>query len=183
MNFTPKDLERLYGERIFILPDVLKGEAGYEESVQAAEEETPQETVEATSTETPAQESMKQEAEPPVIEWKPKDNSKVLFVLRPKEFTDRSLTNLLKKIVEAMKIPFSDAGFGIMREIPSETDWEAMPNQFAIIFDEAANFSRQNPLIYKDKEIHFAPKLAQLNGNREAKKELWDRLQGIMEKI
>lgn len=202
MDFTLDDIRKLYGEQIFLVPDEnapakqpesLKETKTPVTKVKPAQEPVAKtvvvvpETEEKGATEVIPQETPNTLAQPeptePGITWKPKEKSKVLFVLYPKEFKNKKLTNLLKDIVGAMQIPFDDAGFGTLEGPIGPIDWEAMPNPFAVIFDTSLNSSGQNPLVVGNKKIFFAAKLADLEASRDLKKELWKHLQVIMNEM
>lgn len=187
MELTLDDIRRLYGEFIYVIPEpgtetsTPKTAAHSKESVVIPPEKVAETPVASEKPTTPSPSG--DSASKPGIVWKPKENSKVLFVLHPDEFKTKKLTNLLKDIVAAMKIPFEDAGFGTIEGQVGPLDWQAMPNPFAVIFDLELNRSGENPIELDGKKVYFAAKLAELEANRTLKMDLWKRLQEIMSEM
>lgn len=188
MDFTLDDIKNLYGDFIYIIPEAGQIKQPAKPAVEKKEapvvqETAPEELPEKSPKEKAAPTPKTPEAAAPGITWKPKENSKVLFVLHPDEFKNKKLTNLLKDIVAAMKIPFEDAGFGTIEGPVGPSDWKSMPNPYAVIFDLELNRSGENPLLVGDKKIYFSGTLAELESNRTMKRELWNHLQSIMNEM
>lgn len=130
--------------------------------------------------------SEEQEHVPPTgaIHWRPKPDSKVLFVLHQAEIRDTELAGLLKKIVQSIGIPFEAAGFGIIREgKPNRADFLGMPNPYAVVFDDSLAPEGQLHIESDGKDIFFTANLARLNDDQSAKRTLWEHLKTIKSKL
>lgn len=174
MELIPEDLQRLYGDRFFIVP----GQGA--EGNSTAKEKAPSNQQGSTSDNSP---SSSQEEPTGKLVWRPKPASKVLFILHASELKNKELTDLLKKIVESIKIPFEAAGFGVLTGDVNSADFQDMPNPFGVLFDSSIRFGDQNPLDVNGGKLFFTYKLSELMENRDYKKELWEQLQEIQSQI
>ncbi len=176
MNLNLEDLQRLYGDRFFLVP----GDDTYHPFVVPAKGSTPIQS--STTTEEVLRPTGK-------LIWRPKPRSKVLFIIHQSELKDKVLTDLLKKIVESIEIPFDSAGFGIITGKINAMDFEGMPNPFGVVFDNALMFGDSNPIMVpRNKNIesgtlYFTQRLSKLKGDKELKKALWEQLQEIRQKL
>lgn len=170
VELTPADVARIYGKRLFAIPS--KG---------------PQEVVNATvlpeKVAAPVAKPIEKEPSLPAFTWKGKPTQRVVFIMNQEEFTDRELTELLKKIVRSIKLPLEEAGFGIVNRKPVEEDFADIPVRFAVVLDDSLNPSGINPLRLGDKFIVFGKRLSLLANDQGHKKALWDRLQEMMNEI
>lgn len=114
------------------------------------------------------------------IIWKPKPTSRILFVLREQEIRNKELTEFLRKIVEATKTPLDQAGFGVIKGTPTLSDFQQMPNPYAVVFDHETPLFRERMLTLQGNEIFFTQTLAMLQSNPEEKKALWEQLKRWM---
>lgn len=118
----------------------------------------------------------------PVI-WKPKAESKVLFIIHRAELKQKELGDLLKKIVESIEIPFEQAGFGIIAGKPQLDDLLNMPNPYGVVFDYNFVEGGTNPVDKNGNRLYITRTLQELAENREYKMELWGFLKEIKTKI
>ena len=179
MELKSEDLQRLYGDWIFIVP----GEG--EEQASVSENEAPAPKTEPDSP-TNTVSSPPADASPAPtgkLIWRPKEASKVLFILHQSELREKELTDLLKKIVESIKIPFDAAGFGVITGEINAADFANMPNPFGVLFDSDLRFGDGNPSDVNGGKLYFTHQLAALNENRDLKKELWGQLQEIQQQL
>lgn len=185
------DLKAIYGSTFFLVPgdelsqpiDVvadstsMTSEAPQEAPVKGTEEKPLEETVETVNTSAGLRPTG-------AIQWRPKPSSRVLFILQQAELKDKELTELLKKIVQSIGIPFDAAGFGIVKGEINQADLEGLPNPFGVVFDKGLGYSEENPVPLKDhKELFFSYKLGELKDNKQYKIELWEHLKKVKEKL
>lgn len=172
MKLGNEDIKRLYGDVFYIAKEDFVNGKGEPQPEMDEIKTVPSENIE------------KEELVPTgCINWRPKANSQVLFILHQKELKEKELTDLLKKIVQSIEIPFEAAGFGILTDTPNEADLDELPNQFGVVFDLSLNYSEQNPVDTKNGKLFFAATLSQLQNDRQAKMELWSQLKSIKEKL
>ncbi|MEM1000686.1 MAG: hypothetical protein AAGN35_26770 [Bacteroidota bacterium] len=185
---TPEDVARLYGDRIYLVDDLL----GAVEPPPREAPRTlltvvrdPESAAPVAPPETPAPPEPEKPKEKkasylkPGITWKPKDNSKVLFILHQAELKNKTLTELLKQIVLSIEIPFESAGFGIIKGPVVETEFEEMPNPYGIVFDETLLPGEKNPMPTVDGSVFFTQRLKDLQHDKTAKRALWNYLKSI----
>lgn len=136
---------------------------------------------------TPQQEPEKPQPEKvaatPGIVWRLKETSKMLFVLHQDEFKDKALTELLKKIVESLKIPFEAAGFGMITGTVNPSEFDTMPKDIAVVFDRDLLGPSSNPRTVAVGEVYFTHKLALLANDQAYKRELWNYLKQVQSKL
>jgi DNA polymerase III psi subunit len=192
------DVARLYGGHFYLIDPVSP--AG-DESLQAGapltlltlpdQSEEPPKSQDTTQTSGKEEENSpeadqgrdrpvrKASYDKPGIDWRPKENSKVLFVLHQSELKNKVLTELLKQIVLSINIPFDSAGFGIIKGPVSELEFQEMPNPNAIVFDPELLPGDKNPMPVVDGSIFFTERLKDLQHDKNAKRALWDHLKSI----
>ena len=191
-----EDVVRLYGDRFYVVSDedvAVTAEAPAEtrattpevaEVGETSPEKPAEKPVEKTAEKpTEAEEAAKVEEKDPGIIWRPKETSKVLFILHQSELKDKELTDLLKKIVQSIEIPFESAGFGIIVGEVRAEDFQAMPNPMGVIFDQSLNNTNENPAGIDGKTIWFTHRLAELKDNRDYKLALWESLKVIKKNL
>ena len=195
---TPEDVARLYGDRIYLVDDLLADSIAPAEeaprtlltvvrdpedkaATPAAKASPPAETANKEEAKAPESKSKAKTASylKPGITWKPKDTSKVLFILHQSELKNKVLTELLKQIVLSIGIPFESAGFGIIKGPVVETEFEEMPNPYGIVFDQELLPGEKNPMPTFEGSIFFTMKLRDLQHDKGAKRDLWNFLKSI----
>lgn len=158
MDFTPEDVKRLYGSRLFLLPD----------DPAASPLSVPTEHAEATTTATPepAVEAKAPAALDPAIfatgtaiDWKMKANANLALVLTAAEFATRELTALLKQAVLDAGVNVARIGFGIYEADAPNWDFGSMPVSVAVVCGACAGQLSQ-PLTVGDKQLFPAPSLS-----------------------
>ncbi len=212
MDLIFDDLQKLYGDRFFLVP----GDAVFSSSeanseplpeaqtvtpVEAQVETAPEAQVETTpeaQVATPVERKDSHESPPSSEEvltptgkltWRPKPQSQVLFILHASELGNRELTDLLKKIVASIEIPFDAAGFGVITGEINAADFRDMPNPYGVVFDNGLIFGDTNPTKVpggqniEEGTLYFTHRLAELKDDRELKKALWEQLQEIQQKL
>ena len=193
------DLQGLYGDKLYVLPEdpgvsQPSPKPPMEEKSEAKE---PVSKVAATEQSEPQEVDPPQQVQPKVpakpandglneagqITWRPKPTSKVLFILHQEELRNKELTELLKKIVQSIEIPFESAGFGIVKGLPELKQFHGMPNPFGVVFDHVLNPSGDNPVEVEGGRLYFTHKLDELKDNRDYKRALWEFLKEIKSSI
>jgi hypothetical protein len=118
----------------------------------------------------------------PPIRFIHKPDAGITFFLRETEFQRKDLTDILKKIVEAMQIPFSEVSFGkILRPAKSE-DFAQMKTPYGVILD--LNYlpldagEMESPDM---KGLHVIPCLVDMQENEGVKRKAWQRLKKLSE--
>ncbi|MCS6905218.1 MAG: hypothetical protein RML72_01025 [Bacteroidia bacterium] len=129
--------------------------------------------------ETPSQLHKQTSFDEKALIWKTKPNGKITVILAEPEFKDKSLTNLLKNIVQALKIPFEAVNFGVITKAISLANLETMPTEQGIIFGNDFISTNSNPLKYANRTIYVVPKLSQMINNQEMKKIAWNTLKEL----
>lgn len=190
---TPDDVARVYGDRFFLmegLPTLDDAELETPqqqtlltvvgESEKAAPQKAEQDTVEAPKEEEKAAKPVRKASyDKPGIEWRPKESSKVLFILHQSELKNKVLTELLKQIVLSIGISFDSAGFGIIKGPVSEMEFQEMPNPYGIVFDTTLLPGEKNPMPAPDGSIFFTQRLKDLQHDKNAKRDLWNYLKSL----
>lgn len=119
----------------------------------------------------------------PGIHWRPKPTSKMLFVLQQTELKDSLLTDFLKKIVASVEVPFEEAGFGIIHGPVHLKEFEQMPHRYAVVFDNDI-WKRPDALAtLGSNQVFFTKRLAYLQQDADAKRELWAYLKQLKETL
>ncbi len=188
MELKAEDLQRLYGDWIFVIPgDEAESGVNTYQGTETASPLPPAEKAatpsEGASSAHPAPEESTQLSPTGKLIWRPKPASKVLFILHQSELKQKDLTDLLKKIVESIKIPFEAAGFGVITGDINSADFANMPNPFGVVFDSSIRYGDSNPTQANGGDLYFTYKLAELSEDRNKKKELWGQLQEIQAKL
>lgn len=206
MNAIPistDSLKDLYGESFYLLEGELddvanenvpaEGEAKAQkpekpEAQMAVAEKTEEKPVEKTTEKSPEKAISKEATKPPAnakpgIVWRVKPTSKVLFIISKAEWSNSTLTDLLKKIVASLEIPFELAGFGLIEGPVQAAEFDQMPQKYGVVFDAHVVPFTDNPEMYNGNEVFFSHKLDLLKDNKEMKMELWGYLKQLKEKI
>jgi DNA polymerase III psi subunit len=169
-QFDYNSLASLYGPSILLMDPVVEQPiAPIANPVVLEGKEKKQSPAEATET----------KPKTSGITWKPKPGSKILFVLQAEEFKDKELGELLKKIVESLEIPLEFAGFGMISGEISMEEFEAMPTQYAVVFDQQLASVAPNPVVHAGKSIFFSQSLRILSSDTNSKKALWGYLKEV----
>jgi hypothetical protein len=113
MHFSPADIHRLYGERIFLLPAQETAAAA---PLAASRPEPPLPDPRIALLSAGA-----------AIAWKMKPQARAALVLHAAEFADRSLTALLKDWILAAGLAPEAAGFGVAQEAAGPWDLSSLP--------------------------------------------------------
>ena len=123
------------------------------------------------------------EAGPGSIEWKIKPESKVFFILNQGEFSDKSLTELLKKIVTSIGLKTDQVGFGLIKGRPKMEDFYDFPGNYGVVFGR--EFLSNNEYLQDNfgTTLYFATSLRDLENTKLYKTQLWEFLQTVKEKI
>ena len=177
MELKPEDLERLYGKHFFLVEPPM-------ETQKEASDETDQvKTSAEKEVSKPNSGSPAASSAAGKLTWRPKPDSKVLFILHQSELRNKELTDLLKKIVQSIEIPFEKAGFGIVEGIPDLGQFDGMPNPYGVVFDHVLNPTGDNPVQVEGGDLYFTHRLDELKDNNEYKRALWNHLKHIKQQI
>lgn len=171
-QFDFNSLASLYGPSILLMDHVAEKPIAptVNPAVVSEEKPKPSETIEA-------------KPKTSGITWKPKPSSKILFVLQAEEFKDKELGEFLKKIVASLEIPLEFAGFGVISGEISMEEFETMPTQYAVVFDERLASMGPNPIVHASKSIFFSQTLRELSTDINGKKALWAHLKEVRVKF
>lgn len=181
IDFNKGDVRRLYGKRLFLVPE--------SDGVSVRPVETKAE--EAVLTAEPTAEPVAVQPEPPTItspkiEWAlpTKPDARLTLVLRTNEYGDKVLIELLKNIVKALEIPFAIVNFGKSSkenmQLLTESDFEGLQTEIAFVF---GYIPKQNPIKYKNKEIYFVPGLSEMHQDMGQKKIAWNLMKPLVSKL
>ena len=158
MDFTPEDVRRLYGPRLFLLPDALAA-SPQSVPVEAAEAAAPSPPEPAVTAEAPAAPDPAIFAAGSAIDWKMKANANLALVLTAAEFSNRELTALLKQAVLDAGVNVARIGFGIYESEAPNWNFGSMPVSVAVVCGACAGYLSQ-PLTVADKQLFPAPLLS-----------------------
>ena len=154
MEFTSSDIRRLYGKRLFILPDApAEPEVAsvIEEKADTVSQSEPQEAV-APDTSFLTGGS--------AIDWKMKPDARLALILRPEEFSNKELTGQLKKAIVAAGIDTKLVGFGVLEKDSTNWDITNMPVDLAVFFENAPTEAQMFEV--EEKKVFFSERLAHL---------------------
>ncbi len=187
MELQHEDLRALYGEHFYVVPGGAEKETDTGEKPEEKAVEKEEVTENASAPVAPQEIAPPTEKKQPqsegAITWRPKPTSKVLFILHQEELRNKELTELLKKIVQSIEIPFESAGFGIVKGLPELKQFHGIPNAFGVVFDHVLNPTGDNPVEVEGGQLYFTHRLAELQDNRDYKRALWEQLKLIKSKI
>lgn len=171
--FDIEDVLQLYGPKLY--------RVGSEDmQVQAPLDPPAAPRQEATLTQVPADQAP---AATSGITWRLKPTPpRILFVLQAEEFRNKELTELLKKIVESLKIDTDLVSFGSIGGPISLAELQAMPAPIAVLFDQSLA-EGQNPQPVAVGEVFFSHPLADLAQDNTLKRLLWDYLKQVQSKL
>jgi hypothetical protein len=186
---TPESISLLYGETFYIVPS----EEVNQKPVALASQPKAAPIKEAIVTEVPekpvapkVEEKVIVTATQPIrpgIQWKGKPTAKMMFILQQVEFKDPVLVEFLKKIVEALGIPFDAAGFGVISGPVHLSEFEAMPIRYGVVFDGDLWMSPNMATSFGDNEVFFSMRLAYLQNDPESKRQLWGYLKNLKDML
>ena len=71
----------------------------------------------------------------PAIKIIHKPDARITFFIRDAEMQRKDLIENLKKVVEAMKIPFAEVSFGRILRPAQRSDFETMKTEYGVILD------------------------------------------------
>ncbi len=116
------------------------------------------------------------------INWKNKPTGKITFLLEETEYKNKELTNLLKNIVIALKVPFENVSFGMIKRGFREENLKQMQTPIGLIFGKFL-FPWKEKVIIDGKEIYSVASLMEMTVNKKNKKIAWDLMQTFLDKI
>lgn len=186
---TPESISLLYGETIYIVPgeqDAVKPPVAIAQPVTSPAVSSPTVETPIKSAEPAVEKKAAEIAIPqlrPGIQWKSKPTAKMMFILQQVEFKDPILVEFLKKIVEALGIPFEAAGFGVISGPVHLSEFEGMPIRYGVVFDGDLWMSPNMATTFGDKEVFFSMRLAYLQNDPESKRQLWGYLKNLKDML
>ncbi|MEL6252440.1 MAG: hypothetical protein AAFR87_10560 [Bacteroidota bacterium] len=173
MKLSPADIKRLYGDKLFILPEPERVEAIAKPQVEEKEESSPAlETVieEVQEKKVAAIDlSSLQSGQKPV--WKMKPGARLALILRKSEFTNKALTGILKESMVKAAINLKHIGFGVIEDQVTSLDLSDMGVPFAVLCDKLDQ-KLNSPVEMELKKIWLSPSLANVASDPSAKTEL-----------
>lgn len=115
----------------------------------------------------------------PAIEFFNKPDGRITFFLRESEINRKDLTELLKKIVEAMKIPFTEVNFGKILRPAQQTDFDKMKTPYGVILD--LNYFPLDPGNTRTSAegYYVVPCLEDMQGDAGEKRKAWNVLKAL----
>lgn len=158
MHLTPEDVKRLYGARLYLLPEdqaALPADSPAAETTQAP-------SVEPTPPDSPAVPDPQRFLAGSAIDWKMKPNANLALVLTQAEFDTRELTALLKQAVLNAGVNVARIGFGIYEAEAESWDFGSMPVEVAVICGGCAG-QLPEALQAQGKYLLPAPALAEVS--------------------
>jgi hypothetical protein len=171
MEFTPDDVKRLYGARLFVMPeDRVELLPSVEPTTNLpAEEPSPQEKEPAVVAPPPLDPQMFRQGS--AIDWKMKANANLALLLPAAEFANRELTGLLKQAVLDAGINVARIGFGIYDDQAESWNFSDMPVSVAVVCGGCGG-RLSAPLNVDQKELFPAPALAEAHRDLALKETL-----------
>lgn len=118
----------------------------------------------------------------PPIKFFDKPKGNITFFIRDAEFRRQELTDMLKRIVDAMGIPHEEVCFGKIERPAAADDFGKMKTKFGLIFDLSyqdigSEISPEGPL----PGLYVLPSLDDMNGNEPIKRKAWQIMKRIAE--
>lgn len=178
MKLSPADIKRLYGDKLYILPEQEK----VPPSVQPSPEEKEEQPIveEAPSLEAVKEDVLEEQeavmdlsplksGQQPV--WKMKPGARLALILHASEFSNKALTTLLKESMVKAAIDLKQIGFGVIEDDASSLDLSQMGVPFAVLCNKLGG-NLNSPVEMTGKKIWLSPRLAEANAEAAAKAEL-----------
>lgn len=179
MKLSPADIKRLYGDKLFILPEPEKPQPAAEPVQEVAEEENV-EVAAAPAVEAVVEEVKEEVA--PVIDlsplqsgqqpvWKMKPGARLALILHKSEFSNKALTGLLKESMLNAAIDLTQIGFGVVEDGVTSVNLNEMGVPFAVLCNKLGG-SLNSPVEMDGKKIWLSPQLTAAHADAAAKAEL-----------
>jgi len=120
----------------------------------------------------------------PPIKYFHKPESIITFFIRDAEFRRKELTDMLKKIVVAMKVPHEKVSFGKIERPAQLEDFQHMQTEYGVIFDMGYfPIATVDENTESKKGIQVVSSLEDMLGNEPIKRKVWHVLKQISEEI
>lgn len=118
----------------------------------------------------------------PPIKFFDKPKGNITFFIRDAEFRRQELTDMLKRIVDAMHIPHEEVCFGKIERPATAEEFGKMKTKYGLIFD----LSYQDVGSDISSEIllpglYVLPSLDDMHGNEPIKRKAWQVMKRIAE--
>ena len=115
----------------------------------------------------------------PAVRWKTKPDARLMLMMAPGEMKDTRLTDLLKRIVQALEIPFEYCGFGMVQAPLQAADLAEMPTQRGVLFGRQYYPGAEGLVQEEDKQLYVVPALYEMIDNKANKKLAWQALETL----
>ncbi|MEM7372954.1 MAG: hypothetical protein AAF587_30310 [Bacteroidota bacterium] len=161
MDFSNQDIIRLYGTRLYLVPDI---------EADIVEEEVAQ--IEPS----PPDYSLLEKG--PKVVWKLKPQAQLAFVLPEAEFGNRALTKILRDAVDAAGFDLSKIGFGVLPGSGEGWDFADMPVDLALVCQDFGQ-GWKSPIQWQGKRLYFSPSLTHVQQATDHKTALNQALKAV----
>jgi hypothetical protein len=115
------------------------------------------------------------------VEFKEKPLARLTVFLCEAEYSNRQLTELLKKIIEALELPLQVVAFGKVKAQLLPEDFEAMPTRYGLLF--GAEWLAQPLPSFSNKQVFVVNSLQVLSQNVSAKREAWEVMKSFKDDL
>jgi|GEM_PF-5463098 len=118
----------------------------------------------------------------PAIQFMDKPKGGITFFIRDAEFRRKELTDMLKRIVDAMSIPHEEVNFGKIERPATTEDFMKMKTKFGLVFD--LTYQASGNLVTEEQPLpglYVLPSLDDMFGNEPIKRKAWTVMKRISE--
>lgn len=185
MDFSSGDIRLLYGERFFLIEGDLT-----ETSVPPKEETDPQKAATPEPVSQPEAKKGEKMASAPVppplpleklqsgveVSWKMRPTSEFVTVLRQSEFTNKTLTSLLKSMIVEAQIDPAKVGFGVIPDDAKMVNLASCEKSLILLFDRLET-DWPAKLEVANKQVWPLPKLAVCQNDKQAAQVAFTQIQ------
>jgi hypothetical protein len=117
------------------------------------------------------------------IVWRPKPDAKVTFFLSRAEYTNEPFMKLVKSIVDALQIPATAVGFGMVEGKPSLDDFFRQPTRFGLVFGILPESEHVRDDHDGQKELYVVPSVREMTQNRDCKIRAWNAMKKFKDRL
>jgi hypothetical protein len=122
--------------------------------------------------------------DPGAVRWITKPDARLTLMLSEAEFRDRNLTDLLKNIVAALKIPFEHCAFGVVTGAIFAQHFESLPTPVGLLFGESVcAVPITFPYQLAGRTVYACPSLGEMKPDREKKQIAWEIMKSFKDTL
>jgi len=114
------------------------------------------------------------------VKWMNKPQGKITFFIDKDEMKDKNLTELLKKIVIALKIPTEYVSFASINGHFKPSVFRFMQTSIGLVF---GNFLAAEPGKHGDKDIYVVPSLTEMTQDESFKRTAWNTMKTFLPQL